>query len=781
MKNVTQEINNMAESIYDKVIQALKQAEQHNSNIMVKPEVILWLDPERLWTDIISVLQAELPHLLVYGQYDPIKKQGPAIWIKCMIARTLPGADWAESITPIIYLPGIAKSDFRNIEVAGLELQPLLEYQYTGTMFLQENGKEWTILAFVENANVGLGLNIAKDNGTKEALKKALPTIFQDAEVLQGKTIIDQDYLSEQMFPDIILSILKWICKGDEFLQTMESGQRDLFIQLCKAQYDFEPDYKNIKEIAEKLGSQRNSWKYVWQMYANAPKKFPKIEELLRLAKPDDLGIDMFALPSESWPQVNEQQEDELRIALNKVALQQPKEALLSLKDLEKNHQVRCNWVWSELGKAPLANVLSHLIQLAQKATESFPFNNLDELKNYYTSFGFITDQAMRKSLATIKSEKDKITVKMLIKAIYQPWLESVTNKFQSLIKKDASAFLNQNAQIESESFVLFVDAFRYELAEEFYRRLKSENYKITLESSWSAIPSLTPTAKPNVSPIATAISVNSDIKEFRPQLQSGKELQTNVFREALKEVDFCFVSKSEDINPDVSCWYEIGDIDTKGHEEQSDVVKRIDELFDQIQEVLETAFEKGVKRIKIVTDHGWLLLPGGLPKTQLNVGLTETRWGRCALIKEGAITDLLHLPWRWNPSIYIAYAPGISFFKANEEYAHGGISLHECLVPTIIIENENRSKTLAKIQNIKWTNLKCVVDTVNASNNYVIDIRTKYNDESTSIVESTKKAIKENKGSVMVNSDYESLAVIVVLLDATGRILDKRLTTVGY
>ena len=94
------------------------------------------------------------------------------------------------------------------------------------------------------------------------------------------------------------------------------------------------------------------------------------------------------------------------------------------------------------------------------------------------------------------------------------------------------------------------------------------------------------------------------------------------------------------------------------------------------VQEVMDTAFEKGIKRIKIVTDHGWLLLPGGLPKTQLNEGLTETRWGRCALIKEGAKSDLLHLPWRWNPSVFIAYAPGISFFKANQEYAHGGISL---------------------------------------------------------------------------------------------------------
>jgi hypothetical protein len=386
----------------------------------------------------------------------------------------------------------------------------------------------------------------------------------------------------------------------------------------------------------------------------------------------------------------------------------------------------------------------------------------------------------MRKSLAAVKSDKDKTVIKSLIKTIYQPWIESVTNKFQTLVENDASVFTSQISQTETESFVLFVDAFRFELAEEFCKRIATLNYKVSLETGWSAIPSLTPTAKPNVSPIATAISLNSDIKEFRPQLQSGKELQTAAFREALSANNFKLVTNSNDIDPTISCWQEIGDIDTKGHEEQSDMVKRIEELFEQVQEVLETAFEKGVKRIKIVTDHGWLLLPGGLPKTQLNVGLTETRWGRCALIKEGAIIDLLHLPWRWNPSIYIAYAPGISFFKANEEYAHGGISLHECLVPTIIIENENSSKAIAKIQSIKWVNLKCAVETENATDDYTIDIRTKYNDESSSIVESTKKSVKENKGSVMVSDDAESKAATIVLLDSSGRILDKKLTTVG-
>lgn len=183
----------MSESICDKVIKALKRAGNHNSQIMVKPEVILWPDPENQWTEVIGILQEKLPYLLVYGSYDSSKRQGPAIWLKCMIARTLPDATWSEEDIPVIYLPGVAKSDLRNVENAVFNFQPLLEYQYTGTMFLQENGREWSILALVENTTSGLGVKVAKDNQTREALKKALPSIFQDREVLANKSIIDAD------------------------------------------------------------------------------------------------------------------------------------------------------------------------------------------------------------------------------------------------------------------------------------------------------------------------------------------------------------------------------------------------------------------------------------------------------------------------------------------------------------------------------------------------------------------------------------------------------------
>lgn len=770
----------MAHSIYDKVLHALKQAENHNSQVMVKPEVILWPDPENQWTEVISVLQEALPQLLIYGPYNPAKKQGPAIWLKCMIAKALPEANWDAEAIPIIYLPGVAKSDLRNVENAVFNFQPLLEYQYTGTLFIQENGREWTILAFVENPINGLGIKVAKDNATKDALKKTLPSIFQDREVLANKTIIDADYLNNQLFPDIIPSFLKWMCKGDTFLKAMDAGKQEVFINLCKSQYEFEPDPKNIKAIAEKLGAQKSYWKYVWQLYATAPHKYPEIEALLRLAKPADLGSGMFALPEESWPQVNEQKEEVLAHALTKVAKQDTAKAHTSLRELEKEHGARRNWVWFELGKSPLTDSLQYLVQMAAQSQEAYSTVSIDTIRNYYTTQGFNIDQHMRKALAAVKTEKDKEIVKSIIQLFYQPWIENMTYKFQKLVAQDSGIFTAQTATHETETYVLFVDAFRYELAEEFTRRLEKQKLKVSLQAGWSAIPSLTPTAKPNVSPIATTVSTQSTITEFRPQLQSGKDLQTQAFRDALKAADFKLVTHANDIQTDGKYWQEIGDIDTKGHEEQADMVKRIDELFDQVQEALDVAFERGIKRIKIVTDHGWLLLPGGLPKTPLNAGLTETRWGRCALIKEGAGTNLLHLPWRWNPSIFIAYAPGISFFKANEEYAHGGISVHECLVPTMMVENPNVQNILADIKVVKWVNLKCTINTSDVPDGYCVDIRTKYNDAKTSIVLSKNKTLQGNTVTLMVDDAAEHQAATIVLMDENERILDKKPTTVG-
>jgi len=770
----------MTSTIFNKIVLALRQSVLHNSGIMVKPEVILWPDSERQWESVVHIIRNEFPELLTFGEYESAKEQGPAIWIKCMVAHLLPEADWSEDVTPIIYLPGISKSDLKNISSAGLDLQPLIEYQYTGTIFSQINGREWSILAFIENEQQGLGLKVAQDKLTRETLVKVLPTIFQD-DSIKYPPVIDVDFLNSLLFPDAFPNILKWLCQGDEFLNSLPEEKREAFVNICKTRFDFEPDYKNIYAIVQKFGMQHNAWRHVWELYASSPIKYPELEGLLRTAKPEDMGIDLFAVKEESWPQVNEQKEDELRkslLALNKLL---PKEILPKLSELEKAHSIRRNWVWAELGYSPLANTLPHLIQMTEVCITAFPSSDINELKNYYTEKGFIADQSMRKAFQAVKSEKDRQTIESLISIIYKPWLESLTEKFQSRIDLNTNELLRQDLGDETEDFVLFVDAFRFELAKEFGEILRNQKYNVDILSKWSGIPSLTPTSKPLASPMVSEINLNSNCVDFRPQIKTGKELQIVLFREELNKKGYKAVTNHSQIVVGEKYWYEIGDIDTKGHEEQANIVKRIDELFHQIKEAVEIAFEKGFERIKIVTDHGWLLLPGGLPKQSLDKNLTETRWGRCALIKEGAKTNLQHLPWTWNPNIFIAYAPGISFFKKNEEYAHGGISLHECVIPVLTITKSDKSDIRAKISNIKWVGLTCKIDLSDAPDGYLADIRIKYNDPNTSIVLINKeKKIIGNKITLMVDTDAEAKSASVVLMDENGIILDKKPTLVG-
>ena len=94
-----------------------------------------------------------------------------------------------------------------------------------------------------------------------------------------------------------------------------------------------------------------------------------------------------------------------------------------------------------------------------------------------------------------------------------------------------------------------------------------------------------------------------------------------------------------------------------------------------------------GWTRVRVVTDHGWLLMPGGLPKVVLPPSLTATKWARCATVRGESQPEVPVLPWYWNPEVRIACPPGIGSFIAGAEYAHGGVSLQECVIPELTVE----------------------------------------------------------------------------------------------
>jgi hypothetical protein len=103
-----------------------------------------------------------MPELLTLGDYDPVTRTGPAIWLRCVIepvvrAEKFPDLAWPSGTVPVIYIPGVSRQTLRAVEDCPEPLKPLVELQYRGTVWMQKNGKDWTIRAFLVNDDEGLG------------------------------------------------------------------------------------------------------------------------------------------------------------------------------------------------------------------------------------------------------------------------------------------------------------------------------------------------------------------------------------------------------------------------------------------------------------------------------------------------------------------------------------------------------------------------------------------------------------------------------------------------
>jgi hypothetical protein len=210
----------------------------------------------------------------------------------------------------------------------------------------------------------------------------------------------------------------------------------------------------------------------------------------------------------------------------------------------------------------------------------------------------------------------------------------------------------------------------------------ESRACQIELSSSWTAIPTVTATTKPAVSPIGSQLSGTKNNEDFVPQIKkTGKGLTPYNFRKTLEEEGWQVCVDGDTGDPNGKAWCETGTIDRQGHEQGWKLARRIGEEMDAAMEYIERLLDAGWKSVKIVTDHGWLLLPGGLPKADLAKFLTETRWGRCAVLKETAKIDGPIITWHWSKDVYVAVPHGIGCYTAGREYDHGGITLQECVI----------------------------------------------------------------------------------------------------
>jgi hypothetical protein len=762
--------------VLDSLVEAVRGAAAFASGDNAAPCVILWTDPDQSWVECLPAFKEALPELYVLGSYVPAERVGPAIWLRCVEAKVL-DAQPTEGRIPVFYLPGVSRQLLREAETCPSLLQPLVELQYRGVVWYHPNGKDWTPAAFL---SYYLGPKVAQDQATADALRRALPTLLKEKVVELPEHQIDADFLNSLLTPDLPAKILSWMSEPPKFKGQGQAGEWDAFCEQCVAEYGFHPERDGELSAAKLLSDRKDKWGKVWSRFKEAPRRYPGVRSLLLKLAPAELAFD-----AEPYAGENDRQEDELRQALLSLADNNSSEAGEAIVELERQHKHRRNWVWAELGYSQLALALEHLALLAEFSRTPLAGASSAELAELYVRTGWRADAAALAALACCSSVGHEEPVCTAVRAVYLHWLDESARNLQRLASADTEAVKPRLLHPESSAgrVVLFADGLRLDVGQRLAGALKADGLDVSLEWDWAPFPGVTATAKPYVVPLATQFTGSEDSADFAVSIDAeGKKWTQDRFTALLEQAGITVLRGADSGDPTVSAWVEAGSLDVHGHNEGWKFARNVEREIGDLTARIKAFLDAGWREVVVVTDHGWVVMPDGLPKVELPKFLVESRWGRCAALKQTTATDLPVLPWHWRAEIQVASPPGVGCFVAGMEYAHGGISVQEMVVPRLTVRR-TVAGVQVKLADMKWVGLRCRVAVQPPIAGQRVDIRTRAADAATSRVEGAEPRQTGADGTVslpMADNRDEGTAAFVVLLADDGRVLDLKNTVIG-
>ena len=757
---------------------------------------VLWPDKERQWEKAIPALRKELPGLLCLGQYDPDNRTGPAIWLRCAIACQAIDLGLTEDMVFVLYLPGVGIQELKAVENCPEETKPLAELQFRSAIWSQYNGKDWTILSYLVSDKGGLGLDVAQDSQTKQALQNSLlPLLQENIDDLRGKRL-DKDHFNSLLTGgDPTRDMLSWLDRGDGFKDNLSPEQWQAFCSNCKSRFGIDPVKDGLLSAAKLLveidGSDaiHKNWQQVWDRYCDAPKKYSRIPDLIRqLQVPDDwMYLQNEDHAFDRHPQWNDEMERKLRTALQSLLKANAKDARTKIAELEADHARRRELIWAELGEAKYAELLHYLAQIAELTANNLESGGLSEIEKRYSEHLWEADRAVVQLLGRIDSGEDLTLFGGILDILYTPWLDASarylqdSGVFSQLDKADLTDKLNH---VEA---VLFVDGLRFDCAKRLSELLGSGAYQIDESIRWTGLPTITATCKPIL--IEPILSTGSE-KQSRDET-NYVAMNSYEFKKVLEKNNWKVLT-AKDVIPlaersagkaQSRLWLEYSNLDELGHSQGWSIARHVESTLAEIVARINEIFQAGWEKVLILSDHGWLLSPNNLPKTDLPACLSESKWHRFATLKEGAQAQEHLFPWYWDPTRQIAIAAGVSCYSAGVEYTHGGLSIQECLLLDIMICKAGReqNRETVKITDIKWTNMRCVIAIEGQGEGMVFDIRSEPGDLLSSVVLNVNPIRSDHSASVVVEDEtLQGNRAYIVILGPDGNIVSQMPTIIG-
>lgn len=765
--------------VINHLINSIIASANHNPEAETRPHCILWTDKERQWENAIKErIMTELPELLILGEYNPTERKGPAIWLRTAIGGHVEGYTVPYGHVPVVYLPGVSRQDLRAVEQCPDELKPLAELQYRGVIWSQGNARDWTIFAYLKTKRGGLGLDVNQDEATLQAMQRAITRLLDEKIINLKSEHLDKDYFNSLISGvDTVKDILLWMSEPETFKLGRTNEGWQAFVEICKSKYNFDPEQDGIFGASEKMGEHDERFEIVWNRFCEAPARYEAIPNVMRRTVMPFADQDRF-------PQWNEQQENNLRNELLKLSGMSEQSARDMIRELEKEHKDRKNSVWAELGEASLAKALEWISEIASK-TASVIVGDFDEIASAQDAWGWLVDNAAISALSSVKKQDDIDAVFSAIRSVYLPWIDVNARNFQKLVKENGYPLTFKAPNYEQGECVCFIDGLRFDLVKRLSEKFRAYGLNVKENIVWTPLPTVTATCKPALTPITEKITGDDfNNQDFTPIIKGSNQLATSQrIYNLIKDQGWSILSDNLLDKQDNSVWYEFGRIDEEGHKIGWRIAYQVESYLDEVMEKVIKLFNAGWKDVKIVSDHGWLLMPRGLPKINMPTSLTESKWGRCAAIKPGALLYGTCYEWYWNESVHFALADGVSCYRNGIEYTHGGISLQECLMMQLSVSKneEGQKKSNILITDIVWKGMRCKIAIEGDSKGIKADIRIKPVLTETSIVMGIKEFNEDGIASVVVDDDsQEGNTAYVVLLDSNNNVIRQTTTVIG-
>jgi len=693
------------------------QAAKFNPSLETAPVAVLWTDERREWEGVLPQLKSALPELFSLGAYAPAERSGPGVWLRMVADRQAGGLTLGT--VPVLYLPGVANGSLRT-DLRGLkddpQLAPVAELQYRGTFWRQENSKDWTLRSFFESKRGGLGLSVKGDQPTQAALKQALPRLLGRSLVTMEGRQIDLAFLDEVLNPNPADDVLRWL-SNPQALEAEKGEGWSNFVASTRARYAIDLAKGVLDVAAVVLAAREADPAYgLWEKFAHRPQEQPALYDVFRAVPKKDLLSD-----ADRYPRENEADEAALSDALKALATLDTNTAAARLQDLERQHAPRRNTVWSRLGRTPLAEVLAPLAHVARAALQPAVGGSVQHQAEAWAADGWTVDAAAMQALALAQASGRQAEVEPALAAVYRPWLQRSAEAFQQRIKAEGYP-PHADDPVPEGTVLLFVDGLRLDLARQLQQLLASPELTLAVRHSFTSVPSVTSSGKVWCSPGFAAAQPANSATGFEPLLTLNRadgDYTAERLRRVIQAAGYTLVDAEAPAIATGRGWAEFADdIDSDGHNKGLRLAEEAPRHVAKLAKTVHRLLGAGWRQVRVVTDHGWLLVPGGLPKVELPAKLTETKWARCAVVKDAAAgVEAITLPWSYGPSVRIALAPGIGAFRAGQVYDHGGITLQECVVPVVEISPAGFASGRPRLKAVAWNNRKtiCKVEAVAA------------------------------------------------------------------